>query len=449
MVLDACRNNPFARSFRSASRGLAKMHAPKGSVILYATSPGDVAADGSGKNGLFTENLMQSMNKKGLKIEEVFKQTAIAVSRESNEKQVPYFEGVILGDFYFNGKVTVNQAPIELASADPDMASKDENIFWDSVKNSNDIEMYQAYLNQFKKGKYAILAKIKLKRLAKQNKSEPKPVSTHAKLTIRSNVNNDKVKINGEDKGSIRLDILLKSGIYELEISKEGYSTWERSLQINASNDQTVYAKLKKTAKPRPVQTTSYSRPKVKTKKSIYSQPKSPIKQSTSTPKTITDRATGMELVKIPSGCFQMGSNEQKVEKPIHRVCITEDYYLGKYEVTQGQWQEIMENNPSRFKKGDNHPVEKISWNDVQKFIRKLNSRTGKNYRLPTEAEWEYACRSGGKKQKFCGGNNASTYAWFDETLERNWKNGHHSVGGKTPNGLGLYDMTGIVLKGV
>lgn len=101
VILDACRNNPFARSWRSASRGLAKMSAPKGSLILYATSPGDVAADGAGKNGLFTEKLMQSMDVEGLKVEDIFKQTAIAVSKASDREQVPYIEGVILGDFYF------------------------------------------------------------------------------------------------------------------------------------------------------------------------------------------------------------------------------------------------------------------------------------------------------------------------------------------------------------
>jgi TolB protein len=102
VILDACRDNPYASQFRStATRGLARMNAPAGSLILYATSPGDVARDGSNRNGLFTSHLLKAMGQPGLKVEEVFKQTAIGVSRVTGKKQVPWLEGVILGDFYF------------------------------------------------------------------------------------------------------------------------------------------------------------------------------------------------------------------------------------------------------------------------------------------------------------------------------------------------------------
>ena len=135
-------------------------------------------------------------------------------------------------------------------------------------------------------------------------------------------------------------------------------------------------------------------------------------------------------------------------EKPIHEVCV-DDFYLGEHEVTQGEWKEVMGNNPSEFKNcGDDCPVETVSWNDVQHYIRKLNNKTGLNYRLPTEAEWEYAARSGGREERYAGTSKKSElgdYAWY-------WGNSGkktHPVKTKQPNFLGLYDMSGNVYEWV
>jgi len=154
-----------------------------------------------------------------------------------------------------------------------------------------------------------------------------------------------------------------------------------------------------------------------------------------------------IELVFVKGGCFDMGDtfgDGYDWEKPVHKVCVS-DFYMGKYEVTQKQWKAIMGSNPSYFKKcGDFCPVESISWYDVQQFIGKLNSKTGKSYRLPAEAEWEYAARSGGKKEKYAGTNtdaNLGTYAWFVSNSSEKT----HPVGQKQPNSLGLYDMSGNV----
>ena len=130
-------------------------------------------------------------------------------------------------------------------------------------------------------------------------------------------------------------------------------------------------------------------------------------------------------------------------ESPVHEVCVDE-FYMGKYEVTQGQWKSIMGNNTSALSTcgGDNCPVDTVSWSDVQKFISKLNSRSGgSKYRLPTEAEWEYAARSGGKSEKYSGGKNINSVAWYAENSGRK----NHPVGTKAQNGLGIYDMSGNV----
>ncbi len=131
-------------------------------------------------------------------------------------------------------------------------------------------------------------------------------------------------------------------------------------------------------------------------------------------------------------------------ETPSHRVTLS-SFQIGKYEVTQAQWRAVMGSNPSEFSGCDDCPVEWVSWNDIQDFIRKLNEQTGKNYRLPTEAEWEYAARGGTKSKgyKYAGSNDINSVAWY-------WENSNkrtHAVGGKKENELGIYDMTGNVLE--
>jgi formylglycine-generating enzyme required for sulfatase activity len=125
----------------------------------------------------------------------------------------------------------------------------------------------------------------------------------------------------------------------------------------------------------------------------------------------------------------------------VHQVTLS-NYYIGETEVTQALWSAVMGENPSNFK-GDNRPVEQVSWNDCQTFISKLNALTGKNFRLPTEAEWEYAARGGSKSQgyQYSGSNNLSAVAWHAD----NSGNQTHDVKSKSPNELGIYDMSGNV----
>jgi len=149
----------------------------------------------------------------------------------------------------------------------------------------------------------------------------------------------------------------------------------------------------------------------------------------------------GGDFVFVQGGTFSMGDNEWDWAKPIHSVTVS-DFYIGKYEVTQKEWKAVMGSNPSNFK-GDDLPVEKVSWDDCQEFIRKLNAKTGKKYRLPTEAEWEYAARGGNKSNgyEYSGSNDLGSVGWFTD----NSGSKTHPVGQKQANELGIYDMTGNV----
>ena len=161
-----------------------------------------------------------------------------------------------------------------------------------------------------------------------------------------------------------------------------------------------------------------------------------------------------IEMIYVEGGTFTMGCTKEQgndcldSEKPVHQVTVS-SFYIGKYEVTQAQWKAVMGNNPSEFE-GDNFPVESVSWYDIQEFILILNAGTGKTYRLPTEAEWEFAARGGNKSQgyKYSGSNTIDNVAWyFNEDNYNEYNATTYPVGTKSPNELGIYDMSGNVYE--
>jgi formylglycine-generating enzyme required for sulfatase activity len=205
-----------------------------------------------------------------------------------------------------------------------------------------------------------------------------------------------------------------------------------------------------KPPEPKAVPAKPVSKPAVKPAEPQVTPPKlateAPIQRA------FTNRI-GMSFVLIPAGSFTMGSptsepgrydNEQQ-----HRVTISKHFYLQTTEVTQKQWKQVMGSNPSSFKDcGDDCPVDSVSWNDAQEFIQKLNQmESGAKYRLPTEAEWEYACRAGSKGRFYFGDEEAKLgeYAWYGG----NSGGKTHPVGKKKPNDWGLYDMYGNVFEWV
>jgi sulfatase modifying factor 1 len=184
--------------------------------------------------------------------------------------------------------------------------------------------------------------------------------------------------------------------------------------------------------------------------------------QAASPPPLVKDQATGMELVFVKGGCYQMGDiyddgseskGEGPDEKPVHEVCV-DDFYIGKYEVTRGQWRSLMGSDPSSSSMCDasDCPVDNVTWKDTQAFVGKLSARGGgMRYRLPTEAEWEYAARSGGKNERYSGGNDVDSVSWYEATARHKVHPDldveAHPVGTKAPNGLGIHDMSGNVYE--
>jgi hypothetical protein len=162
VILDACRNNPFERRLRGASRGLAAVDAARGTLVAYATAPGSVAADGAGTNGLYTEELLQALRVPGLKVEEVFKRVRIGVAERSKGAQTPWESSSLTGDLVVN--VTVNVTTV--AATPPATTADREALFWASIKDGTDPAGFEAYLKQYPNGVFAPLARQRLAGLA-------------------------------------------------------------------------------------------------------------------------------------------------------------------------------------------------------------------------------------------------------------------------------------------
>ena len=287
--------------------------------------------------------------------------------------------------------------------------------------------------------------------------------------------------VNGSLKGTGRWSGMLSSGTYIFEARKAGHKSTTLSKTITSASANQSYAlpaptpivgKLAISSTPlmadvtldgKPVGRTPIDIPNllvgshtVKISKSGYADNTQTITISEGKTTTVSPTLTkgggnasigNIEMVYVAGGTFTMGATAEQGsdayddEKPTHSVTLS-DFYIGKYEVTQAQWKAVMGSNPSYFK-GDNLPVENVSWNDIQEFIKKLNAQTGKRFRLPTEAEWEYAARGGNRSKgyKYSGSNSIGDVAWYYD----NSSSKTHPVGQKTPNELGIYDMTGNV----
>ncbi len=250
-------------------------------------------------------------------------------------------------------------------------------------------------------------------------------------MELSSNPSGAIITINGRQYGQTPKTLTgFEVGTYSVYFSKDGYHNLEQIVEIKDGKKETLAVTM--------------------TKSTVAQQPV-PVTPATTTQggnRTFTVNGVSFEMVAVKGGTFTMGCTDEQgedcydFEKPPHSVTLS-DYYIGKYEVTQKLWKALMGNNPSSFK-GDDLPVEQVSWNDCKEFIGRLNQLTGANFRLPTEAEWEYAARGGVKSRgyKYSGSNSIDDVAWYTSTTN---DSGTKPVGTKSPNELGIYDMSGNV----
>lgn len=252
------------------------------------------------------------------------------------------------------------------------------------------------------------------------------PTPIYGSLAISSTPPNAKITINGKSVGETPKYISRQViGKYTVIAEIDGYQKQTKTVEVAEGAEASLTFELKKQ----------------ETAVAIV-----PAAGSGTSDFVLKVKGVEYPMVFVEGGTFMMGSDDSDAydyEKPEHNVILS-GYHIGKYEVTQDLWEAVMGSNPSYFK-GSRKPVEKVSWEDCQEFIRKLNNLTGKNFKLPTEAQWEYAARGGKKSRgyKYSGSNTIGDVAWYTY----NSGNETHDVGTKSPNELGLYDMTGNVYE--
>lgn len=380
VVLDACRNNPFQSQRSAAATGLAAMsvgQAEKGTFIAYATSPGSTAADGEGRNGLYTKHLLRSLELPDSDIDKVFGRVRSGVAQDTDGKQVPWTSSSIIGNFYFDAgadqraasqpvaptlQVTTAREKADLGDEDlPPYDAAEERDYWSRIRNSSSVADYQQYLSKFPGGPNAAFARFRLQRLG-----APVPVAA------------------GKAAGA--------------------------SVQVASS-----------ASIPLP---------------SLKAPPVEAVAMSGGSRTAVRDCPDCPEMVTIPAGEYQMGSDPNEVgrepdEGPLHRVRIPAPLAVGRFEVSRAEFAVFARDTGFAAKPGCNStrggrfsrmktatwqspgfnqtpkdPVVCVSWDDAQAYVKWLARKTGKAYRLLSEAEWEYAARAGGASGSYWGSNN-------------------------------------------
>ncbi len=550
VMLDACRNNPISGKFRTGTtRGLAAISSPpQGTVIVYATDPGNVAADGAGRNGLFTAGLLTAFKGNDLSLHGVLVRTSKEVEVASDKKQTPYINGPAILQEEFHFDQGTQQASLESIPV-PSTIKKEieiEQESWESVRDSGNIEAIQEYVKQYPKGRFVGQARILITTLKKVPQKNVESAATHDGLPL--SMDNETALWTEAQKGNSREDYQAYLGQYpkgkyvalakarlkkfedevakqakqereaialqvsqaKAEALKQEQDAWESASGIASLESYQGYlndypngrfatlaqgrvAKLQKEASQQAEQQSAWSKANgiasiASYQSYINDYPNGQyarlaqerivkLQESQQAALQAAARQKQLEEEAAQAARREQAARLEQAERQRQQAAIAaispvmlripgKNYELGKYHVTRGEFAKFVsdtrydagiscwvwigkwEQQSGRswrdpgFAQEDNHPVACVNWNDAQAYVDWLSKKTGRQYRLPVEEEWEYACQ-GGSKTEYCGGDNLDAVGWYWDNSGKHT----HPVGQKQANGYGLYDMTGNVLQ--
>ncbi|MFL9909292.1 SUMF1/EgtB/PvdO family nonheme iron enzyme [Paraburkholderia sp. RL17-337-BIB-A] len=422
VILDACLNNPFSADVTFDTAAL-----PANTVVAYATTPGGFAADGMG-HGVYTDALLRALNdaSSSQNLAGLFQRVATTVNAVTSGEQIPWIASSLASNASLSEPATARGASAALISAASDepiavlhsrgILPKDsseqyEITFWNSIKDSNYPSDYEAYLKAYPNGRFAALAHARMDRLRAAASASAPSASPGAAPSAAPSV--------------------------------------APAPQAPRSTTPASAAPQDHPRAAAPTPTTPV--PAAPTAPAVAQKPTAHPPGAGES----RDCATCPIMITVPAGAFSMGSStDDPSEKPVHHVTIGAPFAIGKYEVTVEQWNACVAANACQKLTPESNtnkaaPARDLSWDDAQQYLKWLSKTTGKPYRLPTEAEWEYADRGG----------TTTAYWWGDQMRKGNanckdcgepWhKDGPETAGSFAPNPLGLYDMNGSVWEWV
>jgi formylglycine-generating enzyme required for sulfatase activity len=462
VFLDACRNNPYSRRFRSAADGLARVHAPSGTLISFATRPGSVAADGEGRNGVFTEHLLKQMEQPNVPIESVMKRVVSGVKQATAGAQEPWLEGSIEGEFYFFAAAPATTSAVAATAAAPPaappaaapspppvMRDTAEDALWLAIEREPRIGDYQIYLRSYPQGRYAVLARARIAELqqAEAAQIQEKATWSEAERLQSEKAYQDYLKRYPEGLfaplAAARIE-RLKAEVASGSARQQEIAAWESARKSRSA--PMVLAFIDR------FPASEFAPPA----RALLAELQALTGVPTGVP--FRDCQVCPELVIVPPGSFEMGDPEagggfvpfmKSAEGPVRTVTIAQPFAIGRFEVTFAEWDACVADKACSHSPPDHgwgrerRPVVGVSWADAQQFVAWLARKTGHPYRLPSEAEWEYAARAGA----------ATAHPWGIE-LGRNlanckgcgseWDNQRSApVGSFAANAFGLHDVLG------
>ena len=477
LILDACRNNPFGPNWHrgGAGQGLASVSAPRGSLISYATAAGRVAADGARDHSAYTGALLEELQEPGLRVEEVFKRVREKVLAASGGQQLPFESTSLVGDFYFRPPRGVEAlpgdeaAPVETAQPHRPQRAPPEreggaqlNKAWQAwerlqaqrenlLRRLGDqqaqalagLDRDHAALRQrleAPQDEFETAAEYQARKLDADRLKARMPQARAALEARGAERDREEVKplddaIAALERRRIPVTYPVSLGTYDADLGRFRVSMAlgdGRSIQADLALDPARARALK--GRREPLKAEGFTT--LKTGPACLERIHDPVFGSlplTGVRMTLeVGQGCALELMAIRPGTFMMGEPGRQ-----HEVTLTHAFWLGQGPITQAQWEAVMGTRPSYFK-GDLLPVENVSWEDCQQFLARLNAQGLGTFRLPTEAEWEYACRAGGAGEPQ---GDPGARAWH----AGNSAGTTHPVGQKQPNAFGLHDMNGNV----